>query len=343
MWRALESGADPANVPGIAARGSERPLRERPFEDDIDRFPFPAIDLLPLESYWRLGYSHGPYQGRYAFLITSRGCSLKCTFCASNALWTRRYRMRKPERVVDEMQLHQDRFGISDFHIQDDNFAHLKPRTVAIAREILRRGLKLTWLNASGTRIDALDPDAIATMAASGFRYVSVSPESGSERMRDIMKKPYDEDHHVELVRAMRTSGVRSQACFVVGYPGETDRDRVQTRRLVRRLAAAGVDELGVFIMTPLPGAEAWGLFPDKPTSDDELTYSPRFRKDYGRHARERLRLHAIFFAAKWRARPGEIRRHIRNLRDRRFEIKAEMTLYRLLCLARPRPRTAAA
>ena len=61
------------------------------------------FDLLPLENYWALRYCHGPYQGRHTFLITSRGCSLKCTFCASNALWTRRWRTRQPKRVVDEM------------------------------------------------------------------------------------------------------------------------------------------------------------------------------------------------------------------------------------------------
>lgn len=332
----LERGGDPGSVPGIATAGSDRPRTERPFADDIDDFPFPAIDLLPLERYWALGYCHGPYRGKHSFLITSRGCSLKCTFCASNALWTRRWRWRRPERVVDEMAQFHERFGVVDFHIQDDNFAHLKPRVVAIAEEILRRGLRITWLNASGTRIDALDEGAIETMAASGFRYVSVSPESGSERMRHLMKKPYDEAQHLRVVHAMVRHGVRSQACFVVGYPGETRRDRRETRELVTRLARAGVDELGVFIMTPLPGAEASELFPDRPESDDELTYSPRFRKDYRALARERLYLHLLFMATKWRSRRADIWRHVANIRAGRFETKLEMTVFRLLRLTRP-------
>ena len=341
LAHALERGDDPRDVAGIAVTGSNGPRRERPFVADIDTLPFPAIDLLPLESYWSLGYCHGPYRGRHTFLITSRGCSLKCTFCASNALWTRRWRMRSPERVVDEMEAFHRRHGIVDFHIQDDNFAHLKGRVVEIAREILRRGLDITWLNASGTRIDSLDDDAIEVMARSGFRYVSVSPESGSERLRYLMKKPYDEGHHLGLVRAMVRHGVRSQACFVVGYPGETDRDRRDTRALVRRLAKTGVDELGVFIMTPLPGAEAEALFPDRPESDDELTYSPRFRADYPTLARERMLLHALFFATKLRRRPRSLLRHVTNLARRRFETKIEMTAYRLLTLALPRRRRA--
>ena len=336
LAEALESGGDPRSVAGICAEGQAEPHRERAYIQDLDTIPFPAIDLLPLDNYWNLGYCHGPYQGRHTFLITSRGCSLSCTFCASNALWTRRFRVRRPEAVVDEMEEFHRRFGIVDFHIQDDNFAHLKPRVEEMAREIIKRDLRITWLNASGTRIDALDDAAIELMARSGFRYVSVSPESGSERMRYLMKKPYDEEHHLELVHSMVRHGVRSQSCFVVGYPGETDRDRRETRALVRRLAAAGVDELGVFIMTPLPGAEAFEKFPDRPESDDELTYSPRFRKDYGRLARERWLLHLIFFQTKFRTRRSDLWRHVRNVFHRRFETKAEMTVYRLLTLARP-------
>ena len=45
--------------------------------------PFPARDLLPMESYIKAQESHGPSSGRWTSMLSSRGCPYGCTFCKS--------------------------------------------------------------------------------------------------------------------------------------------------------------------------------------------------------------------------------------------------------------------
>lgn len=98
-----------------------RLFKQKNFIENLDELPFPAIDLLPLENYWNLNYAHGPVSGKYIFLITSRGCPFCCKFCASNTVWGRKWRARSAKNVVDEIEFHFKKYGITDFHVQDEN------------------------------------------------------------------------------------------------------------------------------------------------------------------------------------------------------------------------------
>lgn len=61
---------------------------------------------------------------------------------------------------------------------------------------------------------------------------------------------------------------VRTQACFVLGFPGEEDRDRRETKAYVKKLAKAGLDETAFFVVRPfsvrsfLDDETTWGRSP---------------------------------------------------------------------------------
>ena len=64
-------------------------------------------------------------------------------------------------------------------------------------------------------------------MARAGCRYISVSPESGSPRVMKLMGKSFKLEHATRLIRKMNRVGIRSQACFVLGFPGEEDEKEI--------------------------------------------------------------------------------------------------------------------
>jgi radical SAM superfamily enzyme YgiQ (UPF0313 family) len=146
------------------------------------------------------------------------------------------------------------------------------------------------------------------------------------------MRKPFNLDHAVRIVNRMNQDGIRSQACFVLGYPGENDEDLQLTWNLVRDLTRVGVDEIALFIITPVPGSSIFAQFSGY-QSLSELNFSPVWRPDYAKLSRFRLNLYAHFLWWKLRYHPLKLLRQPFNFLRRRFETKMEMVPYRAFVL----------
>lgn len=297
---------------------------------NLDAVPFPAWDLFPLSNYWKLGFAHGPLESKkYLPLLTSRGCPYPCKFCVVPATNDQKWRPRSAANVADEMEFFGRQFGVREFHIEDLDPTISDQRIRDLCDEILRRKLDVIWKIAAGTKVETIrSEETIDRMAQAGCRYISISPETGSPRLLQMMRKPFDLDHAVRMVKRMNKVGIRSQACFVLGYPGETEEDLFKTRNLVRDLTRQGVDEVALFIITPVPGSAIFHEFRGY-TSLSELNFSPTWRSDYQRLSRFRLRLYSLFLWWKLRYHPLKILRQPVNYLRRRFETKMEMVPYR--------------
>jgi len=300
---------------------------------NLDSLPLPKWSLFPLNNYWRLKYAHGPLTSdKYLPILTSRGCPYPCKFCVVPKTNERRWRARSAESVVHEMEFMLTTHGVREFHLEDLNPTIKDQRMREIAEEILRRDLRITWKIVAGTKIETIKSvETLELLTQSGLRYLSMSPESGSSRLLREIGKPFDQEHAIRMVKAARRLGVRTQACFVLGYPGETRDDVHMSRRLIRRLTLAGIDEVALFIATPIPGSEIAPSFDGQFASPAELTFSPMWRPDYGSLQRTRMRFYATFLVLKALTRPLTIVQQVRNFRSQTFETKMEMVPFRAL------------
>lgn len=333
----LESGADEKALRAIDGLGT--PIFYNPpngflLDKNLDDLPFPAWDLFPLENYWSLHFAHGPLSAsRYLPLLTSRGCPYPCGFCVVPATNSQKWRPRSAANVVDEIEHFVKTLGVREFHIEDLDPTISDERIREICAQIARRNLKITWKIAAGTKVETMrDEQTIDLMAAAGCRYISISPETGSPRLLKLMRKPFNLKHAVRIVKRMNQAGIRSQACFVLGYPGETEEDLRMTWDLVHDLTRVGVDEIALFIITPVPGSFIHEQFSGY-ASLSELNFSPTWRSDYQVLNRFRLRLYAHFLWWKLRYHPLKLLRQPFNFLLRRFETKMEMVPYRALVL----------
>ncbi|MCU0611062.1 MAG: B12-binding domain-containing radical SAM protein, partial [Candidatus Eisenbacteria bacterium] len=121
LLAALEGNGSLEEIDGLATNDVVRPRVV--LLESLDGFPLPAVDLLPLENYWKLPYGHGPVRGPYMNVITSRGCPFRCGFCQAPLMSGGKWLARSPGDVMRELLFYHDRWGITDFHIQDENFA----------------------------------------------------------------------------------------------------------------------------------------------------------------------------------------------------------------------------
>ncbi len=322
------------NIDGIGFKkmGEKKYTLPETKVDDLDVLSFPAWEYFPVKNYWRLRYSHGPLsEKKYLPILTSRGCPYKCQFCVIPKTNSRQWRYRSAKNVVDEMEFWVKKWQIKEFHIEDVNPTVYDPRTQEICREIIQRGLKISWKISAGTKVETIkSKETIRLMAKAGCRYISISPESGSPKVMKAINKTFKYDHSVDLVKEMNRVGIYSQACFVLGYPQEDDEDRLLTRKMVYELTRSGVSEIALFIITPVPGSQIYDKFSGY-TDYSQLNFSPTWREDYLKLNRFRVKLYREFLIWKFVFHPLKLLKQPFSFVFRRFNTKMEMVPYRAL------------
>jgi anaerobic magnesium-protoporphyrin IX monomethyl ester cyclase len=290
--------------------------------EQLDGYPLPAVDLLPLENYWELRYGHGPVRGPYMNVITSRGCPYKCGFCQAPLMSGGRWLARSPADVMRELTYYHNTWDITDFTLN-------RKRAIEFCEHVIALDKGFTFCLPSGINAMSVDEPLVSLMAESGFRYLSVSPESGSTRVLELMGKRMDLQHLRSVVQWASDAGVRTNACFMLGYPGEAKEDRRSTKRYVGTLARAGVDEVIIPIMTPFPGTPSMESFPGR--RSEELCFSPRWRDDYDELSRYRTGIYTVFLGKRLMHKPLGLFQQVFNVLRRRHGTKGEMTITRII------------
>jgi len=299
---------------------------------DVDALPFPDWSLVNIKNYWKLGYAHAPLSNKkYLPILSSRGCPLICEFCVVPSTNEKKWRPRNAKSFVDELEINSKKYGVKEFHLEDLNPTVNRYRIVDICKEIMKRKLKLSLKFAAGTKAETFDLETIDWMAKAGFDYISISPESGSPRVLKLMRKYFNHAQALEQVKKMHKLGIVSQACIVIGFPGETDKDLELTRRYVKALTKVGLDEVALFIMTPVPGSATFDKIAPAYTDISKLTFSPKWRKEYKHLLKWRFKILKTFLFTKMTRHPIKTTRHGTDFLRRRFKTKYEMTIYRII------------
>ncbi|MBI4678978.1 MAG: B12-binding domain-containing radical SAM protein [Elusimicrobia bacterium] len=290
---------------------------------DLDVLPYPDWDGLGISAYMDSHIFMGPSSpgSRSIPMLATRGCPYGCTFCASPNMWTRLYRARDPKKVVDEMQHWTARYGADDFQFQDLTAIVRKEWITAFCREVIGRGLGITWQIPVGTRAEAIDGEVTDLLMASGCSSVTYAPESGSERILKAVDKRVRLDQIEASARAALKSGMQVCLFMIVGFPQEDDRDIRMTFRFIRRMARLGAHELALATFVPFPGT---ALFAEVDRAsrlvvDDEFCYwmagptrlvrIKSFNPGLSDAGLRRLKLSGMaqFYALSYAARPGRL------------------------------------
>ncbi|MBI2890230.1 MAG: B12-binding domain-containing radical SAM protein [Nitrospirae bacterium] len=257
LSRALESGRDLSEVPGLVARRGSRLVRGAPRRrlQDLDAIPRPRWDLVPLENYLERGQCMGLRRGRTIPLLASRGCPFQCTFCSSPNMWTTRYLTRSPADVVDEIEEYVRRFGVESVDFYDLTAIVLRPWIMDFCRTMIERRVPVVWQLPSGTRTERVDEEVARRMYEAGCRSLVYAPESGSVRTLVEVRKHVDLERMVRSMAGAIRAGHTVKAHVVVGFPGEGHGDLLRTLRFALRLALLGVHDLGVYSFSAYPGS----------------------------------------------------------------------------------------
>jgi anaerobic magnesium-protoporphyrin IX monomethyl ester cyclase len=248
LARALRDGTDLDGVPGLVRRRSDGGLAVRPpvVADDLDRLPVAALDLIQWRHYQRSGLGS-------LSLAASRGCPLRCTYCAVNAASHHGFRRRSVASVVAELSaaFRIRPMGFIDF--EDEHLCADKPWVMALMGQIARRfGRWRPELRAmNGLYAPTLDADVLESMQTAGFKTLNLALITTSASQLKRFARPdtvSDLDRVLYLARGL---GLKAVVYLIIAAPGQDPHESVvDLLYLARKRAIAG---LSVFY--PAPGS----------------------------------------------------------------------------------------
>jgi radical SAM superfamily enzyme YgiQ (UPF0313 family) len=236
-------------IAGLSLRRDGRVVRTpaRPFFKDLDSLPLPARHLLNMDLYRRTRFGERPITP----VVTSRGCPTNCHFCSSSSFFGTRWRARSPEAVGEELAELNKRYGFGAIAFVDDNFTLSPQRVVAIAEEIIKRGLDLWWWNFSRPETIARNEEMLKVMRRAGAKTVYIGVESASPGTLNTLGKKMDLDTVVRAVELLKKHGFEIFASYILGSPEDTAQSIHETIRFAKRLDT----NIAQFsILTPYPG-----------------------------------------------------------------------------------------
>jgi len=245
------------------------------FFNDLDEFPPPAFDLVPnLFNHYRLSV-FGTKKFRSIGLVTSRGCSGKCSFCDLGVVG-RGFRKVNAKPLISLMKDVWQKYGVTDFLFYDDLFVGNRPRLKELCETIINEKLPFSW--SCCARADFLHEDMLKLMKQAGCWLIEIGIESGSQRIIDSMRKNVQKETIRKIVNAVSDAGIVSKGNFIFGNLGETH-DSI--KESIDFACSTNLSYFQHTFLTPLPGSEIYetahkhGQF--DPSWDKMSTFSINF------------------------------------------------------------------
>jgi radical SAM superfamily enzyme YgiQ (UPF0313 family) len=259
LFQALRSRTSLADIDGIAFRldGAIVVNRRRLRKAALGEIRRPAWHLIDLEAYHEHRFVGGVYSATLTVpMLATRGCPYQCTYCSSPNMWTTKWIPRDPSDVADEMQGYVEHYGAGNFPFYDLTAVIRKEWIVAFCREIINRGLLISWQMASGTRSEAIDAEVAELLRESGMVNMAYAPESGSDLTRRYIKKKVQREKIFASIEAAARSELSVAANIVIGFPHDGRQEMRETLGFVRDMARRGVNDLQTAYYMALPGTE---------------------------------------------------------------------------------------
>jgi radical SAM superfamily enzyme YgiQ (UPF0313 family) len=214
LLRRLADGTDWYSLPGITFRRGNEVVRNRnaPVIRDLDRLPLPAFDLDP------------SVKGRGGIhLEIGRGCPFACTFCSTNDFFRRNFRLKSPERTMEEIRRIRTVYGLDYFSLVHDMYTVDRKKVVAFCETARGSDEPFTW--GCSARTDCIDDELLGLMAEAGCRGIFFGIETGSERLQHVINKKLDLAEAVKRIDCADRHGIQTTVALIVGFPEETRDD----------------------------------------------------------------------------------------------------------------------
>jgi len=213
--------------------------------------------------------------GASAFVSVMEGCSKYCSFCV--VPYTRGEEVSRPfdDVIAEVVQLAEQ--GVKEINLLGQNVnAYRGPMhdsTHADLATLIHYVAAVDGIER--VRFTTSHPVEFTDALIDAYRdvpelaaYLHLPVQSGSDRVLSLMKRGHTVLEYKQKIRRLREArpGISISSDFIVGFPGETERDFAATMDLI---AEVGFDQSFSFIYSQRPGTPA-ASFPDDVTAEEK-------------------------------------------------------------------------
>lgn len=203
-----------------------------PIEDNfpIEELPSPDLSDFTPASYTLAGKP-------LTFMITSRSCPHKCSFCSVHTTFGTKFRRRSLENVLAEIELrYRQGYRVIDF--EDDNLTYYKKTFKELCRRLIARfpERQMQFVAMNGISYLSLDDELLELMIQAGFSHLNLALVSSDKTVRETTKRPHTLEAYLKVVDKAAALGFKIVSYQILGLPNESLTSMVQTLAVNARL-----------------------------------------------------------------------------------------------------------
>jgi len=186
---------------------------------DLNPFPATSVVLTPQTEFSDMG-----------LVEVSRGCPRHCRFCAAGHVYTP-YRIRSKDKIKAEISTllkKTARIGLLGSAVSDH------PDLSEIIEFIVQHNARVSL---SSLRADRITAHNMSLLKKSGHQTITLAPEAGSRRLRNIIRKDLTQKDILDAVKILAANRIQNiKLYFLIGLPFETAADIDAVVALTRKI-----------------------------------------------------------------------------------------------------------
>lgn len=197
--------------------------------DDLDSISFPNYDDYELDR----------YEQKIIPITGSRGCIRRCTFCDIHDHW--KYAYRDGGKIAEEMIKSSQKYNVFNFNFTDSlvngNIKQFNKFISIIAEFNSTTTKKIKWSGQFIFRSPSrqVNDTYWKNISKSGGEKLSLGLESGSEKVRNDMKKGFSDDDVHYTLEKLQEYNISCSLLLLIGYPTEQLEDHKKTLDLLKK------------------------------------------------------------------------------------------------------------
>ncbi len=258
------------DIKGIAYKKYSKPEEiivnpSREFSD-INTLPSFDFEIIDVDKYISNDFSavggrtvEGGAFRRSLPILAGLGCPYRCTFCI-NAVLGKKYRPKKAELIVDEIERLMGKYGANDFGLIDEDFFADKRRVENFLALVEKKNLKFSWHTSTRANYfneHYINEEFLKRLRKNGFFHFGLGAESGSKRILEMINKKITPEQVEGVARLSKKCGVNVGFSFMCALPGEKEEETIETVKFCYRLLKINPSNyiIGPQVFRPYPGS----------------------------------------------------------------------------------------
>ncbi len=168
--------------------------------------------------------------GHMSLLEVGKGCGRGCRFCLEGEIYrpVRHRSLESLRETVAKIAKEGTRVGLVGACVSD------YPWIGELMKILEEHGVEVSI---SSLRADSLTEDLVASLKRGGHRTLTMAPEAGTERLRQVIRKAITDEQLYAACDLVRRHGIPNLKCyFMIGLPTEAPEDIEAIPDLAARL-----------------------------------------------------------------------------------------------------------